>query len=61
MSCLSNVPSKLIGNNRDHPWIIPFIKRLTRRKQCAYNQVCLSHSAEDLSVYYNDYKEGMST
>ena len=51
--CLSNVPSKFVGNNRDHPWITPFIKHLTRRKQRAYNQARSSHSPEDWSVYYN--------
>ena len=57
MFCLTCIPSKVIGKSHDHPWISPFIKRLTRRKQRAYNQAHLSHSTEDWSVYYNIKKE----
>ena len=27
--CLTCIPSKVIGKSHDHPWISPFIKRLT--------------------------------
>ena len=55
--CLTCIPSKVTGKNHDHPWISPFIKRLTKRKQRAYNQARLSNSSQDWSVYYSIKKE----
>ena len=57
MLCLTYIPSKITGKNHDHPWISPFIKQLTRRKQRAYNKAHLSHSTSDWSLYYNIKKE----
>ena len=57
MLCLTYIPSKITGKNHDHPWISPFIKQLTRRKQRAYNRARLSHSTLDWSLYYSIKKE----
>ena len=50
---MDSVPTKLISSKSKHPWINNYIKRLTRRKQCAYNQARRSNLSTDWSKYYD--------
>ena len=45
---ISHVPTKLTTAKHHQPWINGHIKRLTRKKQRAYNQACSTNSAPDL-------------
>ena len=50
---MDSVPTKLISSKCKHPWINTCIKRLTRRKQHAYNQARCSNLSTDWSKYYD--------
>jgi len=51
--CLDSVPTKLTSSKCKHPWINNYIKRLTRRKQRAYNQACSANLPASWSKYYD--------
>ena len=55
--CLSLIPSKVTSTKNHQPWISPFIKRLSRRKQRCYNRAKHSHCAEEWQLYYRLKKE----
>ena len=57
LSILSSIPSKASSNNCTRPWITPLIKRLSKRKQRAYNTARLSHHQDDWALYYRLKKE----
>ena len=50
---MDSVLTKLISSKCKHPWINNYIKRLTRRKQLAYNQARRSNLPTDWSKYYD--------
>ena len=54
--CMDSIPTKFTSSKCKHPWINNCIKRITRRKQRAYNQARRSNLATDWSKYY-DLKE----
>jgi len=56
-SVLSAIPSKVVNNKTSHTWITPIIKRLSKRKQRAYNKARLSHHQDDWAQYYNLKRE----
>ena len=49
---MNSIPTKLTSSQCNYPWIYNYIKRITRRKQRAYNQVLRSNLATDWSKYY---------
>ena len=46
--CLNKIPSKVVKVNAHHPWINQSIRRLTHRKQRAYNFARSNQCAEYL-------------
>ena len=57
LSILNTIPSNVTSNKCTRPWITPFIKRLSKRKQCSYNVARLSHHQDDWALYYRLKKE----
>ena len=55
--CMNSIPTKLTSSKCKHPWINNYIKRITRRKQRAYNQALRSNLATDWSKYYDLKRE----
>jgi len=52
-TCLDSVLTKLTSSKCKHPWINNYIKRLTHRKQRAYNQARSSNLPASWSKYYD--------
>ena len=52
-SGIDSVPTKVTSSKCKNPWINNYIKRLTRRKQRAYNQARHSNLSTDWSKYYD--------
>ena len=57
LSILNTIPSNIVSNKCTHPWITPFFKRLSKRKQCLYNAARLSHHQDEWALYYHLKKE----
>ena len=55
--CLDIVPTRLGNFNNKQPWITTHIKRLSRRKQRAYNHARRTNDPLHWSRYYNLKKE----
>ena len=51
-TCLDLVPTKLSSSSFKQPWITTHIKRLSRRKQRAYNYARKTNQAHQWSNYY---------
>ena len=58
--CMDSIPTKFTSSKCKHPWINNCIKRITRRKQRAYNQARCSNLATDWSRYYDLKRECQS-
>ena len=56
-TCLDLVPTKLSSSSFKQPWITTHIKRLSRRKQRAYNYARKTNEAHQWSNYYNLRRE----
>ena len=56
-TCLDLVPTKLSSSSFKQPWITTHIKRLSRRKQRAYNYARKTNEAQQWSNYYNLKRE----
>ena len=55
--CMDSIPTRFTSSKCKHPWINNCIKRITRRKQRAYNQARRSNLATDWSKYYDLKRE----
>ena len=55
--CMDSIPTKFASSKCKHPWINNCIKRITHRKQRAYNQARHSNLATDWSKYYDLKRE----
>jgi len=56
-TCLDLVPTKLSSSNIKQPWINNYIKRLSRRKQRAYNCARRNNQPQHWTKYYSLKKE----
>ena len=56
-TCLDLVPTKLSSHSSKQPWITNHIKRLSRKKQRAYNNACKTNEAQHWTKYYNLKRE----
>ena len=50
--CLKLIPTKTASSKSHHPWITAYIKRLTHKKQCAYNRTKQKNHPENWSTYF---------
>ena len=56
-TCLDLIPIKLCSHNSKQPWINIHIKRLSRRKERAYNQAHNTNESQHWTRYYNLKRE----
>ena len=57
VGCMDSISTKLTSSKYKHPWINNCIKKITRRKQRAYNLACRSNLGTDWSKYYDLKRE----
>jgi len=50
--CLRLIPTKTASSKFHHPWITTYVKRLTRRKQRAYNRAKQTNHPENWTTYF---------
>ena len=55
--CLNLVPSKESSTQYNQPWINNTVKRLSRKKQCCYNQIRIMGFTEDWLKYHQIKRE----
>jgi len=55
--CMKLIPTKQISTKHHCPWITTSLKRLTRKKQRAYNRAWLTNLQTDWLRYHNIKKQ----